>query len=87
MRELRDKARDSGTAFWHKQWGGTTPHMGGRMLDGETHDGLPVHVPGAMPAGYVHKLGSGAGAPAVAAPVTGIPQPRKGQLHLLGGAS
>ena len=87
VRELRDKARDSGTAFWHKQWGGTTPHMGGRMLDGETHDGLPVHVPGAMPAGYVHKLGGGAGTVAPPMAVSGVPQPRKGQLHLLGGAS
>ena len=52
---LRDAAKAVGAAFWWKQWGGPTPHSGGRMLDGRTWDDLPAHVASAMPEGYVHR--------------------------------
>jgi protein gp37 len=52
VRSLRDQCNASGTAFWHKQWGGPRPHSGGRHLDGRTWDEMPVHVRGAMPADY-----------------------------------
>lgn len=48
-RDLRDACADQGVAFWWKQWGGTTPKIGGRHIDGQEHDGMPEHVPGAMP--------------------------------------
>lgn len=51
VRALRDEAARTGTAFFFKQWGGATPASGGRELDGVEHDGMPVHVPGAMPEG------------------------------------
>ncbi len=54
IRALRDQCDTSGVAHWFKQWGGPRPTSGGRMLDGRTHDGLPLHVPGAMPDGYEH---------------------------------
>jgi protein gp37 len=50
---LRDQCADQGVAFWHKQWGGTRPEAGGRLVDGRAHDGMPEHVPGAMPEGMV----------------------------------
>lgn len=42
VRDLRDAAAASGTAFLLKQWGGPTPKSGGRDLDGRTWDELPV---------------------------------------------
>lgn len=42
IRDLRDKCHDTGTAFFFKQWGGRTPKVGGRMLDGKTWDEMPV---------------------------------------------
>lgn len=53
-RSLRDAAKAAGAAFWWKQWGGPTPHSGGRELDGRTWDELPDHIAGAMPSGYDH---------------------------------
>lgn len=50
--DLRDAAARAGTALWHKQWGGTRPDSAGRLIDGRTHDGMPWHVPGAMPEGW-----------------------------------
>lgn len=41
VRELRDRALDSGVAFFFKQWGGRTPKAGGRELDGETWSQYP----------------------------------------------
>jgi len=41
VRDLRDQCRDSGVAFFFKQWGGRTPKAGGRELDGAVHDGMP----------------------------------------------
>lgn len=54
VRSLRDRADLAGCAHWFKQWGGPRPTSAGRLLDGRTHDGMPMHVPGAMPEGYVH---------------------------------
>ena len=42
VRELRDRAGTSGTAFFLKQWGGRTPKAGGRELDGRTWDEMPL---------------------------------------------
>lgn len=41
VRELRDHCRDSGVAFFFKQWGGRTPKAGGRLLEGRTWDEMP----------------------------------------------
>jgi protein gp37 len=40
--ELRDSCTSAGVAFFFKQWGGRTPKAGGRELDGEVWDQLPV---------------------------------------------
>ena len=42
IRDLRDYAQLSETAFFFKQWGGRTPKAGGRELDGRTWDELPI---------------------------------------------
>ena len=49
--DLRDACDEQGAAYWWKQWGGTRPKLGGRAIDGVEHNGMPVHVPGAMPPG------------------------------------
>jgi protein gp37 len=41
-RELRDKCRDRGVAFFWKQWGGPTSKSGGRVLDGRVWGEYPV---------------------------------------------
>jgi protein gp37 len=41
-RELRDRCRDEGVAFFFKQWGGHRPKSGGRLLDGRTWDEMPM---------------------------------------------
>ena len=41
-RDLRDRSRAAGTAFFFKQWGGRTPKAGGRELDGQTWDEYPI---------------------------------------------
>lgn len=41
VRDLRDYAELSDTAFFFKQWGGRTPKSGGRELDGRTWDEMP----------------------------------------------
>lgn len=33
-REIRDQCEDQGVAFFFKQWGGSTPKAGGKVLDG-----------------------------------------------------
>ncbi len=40
-RVIRDQCRDAGVAFFFKQWGGRTPKVGGRHLDGRTWDEMP----------------------------------------------
>lgn len=42
VREIRDKCFESKVAFFHKQWGGRTPKIGGRLLDRRTWDEMPV---------------------------------------------
>lgn len=42
VREIRDRCQSSGVAFFHKQWGGRTPKAGGRMLDGQTWEQMPM---------------------------------------------
>jgi protein gp37 len=46
-RGLRDRCQDAGVAFFWKQWGGRTPKVGGRILDGRTWDDYPVELAGA----------------------------------------
>jgi protein gp37 len=41
VRDLRDRAQQSETAFFFKQWGGRTHSAGGRDLDGRTWDEYP----------------------------------------------
>jgi protein gp37 len=45
VRDLRDRCKAAGTAFFHKQWGGRTPKAGGRLLDGRTWDEMPKVTP------------------------------------------
>lgn len=40
-REIRDQCQAAGVSFFFKQWGGRTPKIGGRELDGRTWDDLP----------------------------------------------
>jgi protein gp37 len=44
VREIRDKCIRERVAFFHKQWGGRTPKIGGRQLDGRTWDEMPDHA-------------------------------------------
>jgi protein gp37 len=41
VRDLRDLCEYADTAFFFKQWGGTRPKSGGRLLDGRTWDEMP----------------------------------------------
>lgn len=38
---MRD-CHDAGVAFFHKQWGGTTPHAGGHLIHGVAHQQFPT---------------------------------------------
>jgi protein gp37 len=38
---LRDSCQTAGVPYFFKQWGGTTPKAGGRLLDGRTWDEMP----------------------------------------------
>lgn len=42
VRNLRDRCQDRQIAFFHKQWGGRTPKLGGRELDGRTWNEFPA---------------------------------------------
>jgi protein gp37 len=44
FRDLRDRCAAAGVPFFFKQWGGPTPKAGGRLLDGRTHDAMPVTI-------------------------------------------
>jgi len=44
-RSLRDQCVHAGVAFFWKQWGGNTPKVGGRELDGRTWDEYPEPHP------------------------------------------
>jgi protein gp37 len=56
VRMLRDRCRDNGVAFFHKQWGGRTPKAGGRDLDGRTWDEMPAELPAKAPEQGVLRL-------------------------------
>lgn len=42
VRQIRDLCADRQVAFFHKQWGGPRPKGTGRILDGRTHDDMPL---------------------------------------------
>jgi protein gp37 len=42
VRDIRDQCRDSGVAFFFKQWGGHRKKEAGRLLDRRTWDQMPV---------------------------------------------
>ncbi len=42
IRDLRDRCELEGVDFFFKQWGGRTPKAGGRLLDGQTYDAMPL---------------------------------------------
>ncbi len=42
VRELRRRSAEAHVAFFFKQWGGRTSKIGGRELDGRTHDAFPA---------------------------------------------
>lgn len=44
--DLRDRCVTAGVAFFFKQWGGRTPKIGGRDLDGRTWDEMPALIAG-----------------------------------------
>jgi len=41
IRRIRDNAIINGTAYFHKQWGGSYPEAAGRVLDGRTWNEMP----------------------------------------------
>ena len=42
--ELRDECIEAGVAFFFKQWGGTRPKSGGRLLDGREWNTFPWQI-------------------------------------------
>ena len=44
VREIREQCLDQGVAFFFKQWGGIRPKTGGRELDGQEWNEMPVQV-------------------------------------------
>ena len=42
VRGLRDRCAEQTVPFFFKQWGGRTSKAGGRLLDGQVHDGWPA---------------------------------------------
>jgi protein gp37 len=44
VRDVRDACQRGGVPFFHKQWGGRTPKVGGRELDGRIWDEMPTGV-------------------------------------------
>jgi protein gp37 len=44
VRYVRDACIEAGVPFFFKQWGGTNKKKAGRLLDGRTHDGMPVRI-------------------------------------------
>jgi protein gp37 len=41
VRDIRDQCAQADVAFFFKQWGGRTPKVGGRMLDGQEWSEMP----------------------------------------------
>ena len=44
VREIREQCLEQGVAFFFKQWGGIRPKTGGRELDGQEWNEMPVQV-------------------------------------------
>ena len=44
VREVREQCLEQGVAFFFKQWGGIRPKTGGRELDGQEWNEMPVQV-------------------------------------------
>ena len=42
--ELRDRCEDAGVAFFFKQWGGSRPKSGGRLLEDREWNGFPWQI-------------------------------------------
>jgi protein gp37 len=42
VRSVRDQCEDQGVDFFFKQWGGVVKKTRGRILDGRTHDAMPM---------------------------------------------
>ena len=42
VRSIREQCAVAQVPFFFKQWGGVRKHETGRMLDGITHDSLPI---------------------------------------------
>lgn len=61
VRSIRDQCVASGVPLFFKQWGGTRPTSGGRLLDGRTWNELPAKH-GALPVGHQHKALGAVGA-------------------------
>jgi protein gp37 len=49
VRDIRTQCQRAGVAFFFKQWGGRTAKSGGRELDGQTWDGMPISRHGGVP--------------------------------------
>jgi protein gp37 len=45
VRTIRDRCLESGVLFFHKQWGGIRPKSGGRLLDGQEWNEMPLRQP------------------------------------------
>ena len=43
VHEIEEMCRETGTAFFFKQWGGRNKKAAGRMLNGRTYDEMPRH--------------------------------------------
>jgi protein gp37 len=41
-RDIREQCRAAGVPFFFKQWGGVRKDLAGRLLDGRTHDDMPL---------------------------------------------
>ena len=46
---LRDQCQQQNIPFFFKQWGGTRKKLAGRLLEGRTHDEMPVLKTGPVP--------------------------------------
>jgi len=49
VRGIRDECVAAGVPFFFKQWGGSTPKTGGRLLDGRTWNEMPTEFRSAEP--------------------------------------
>lgn len=42
--DIRNKCERDRVPFFFKQWGGYTPKSGGRLLEGKSHDAMPLYL-------------------------------------------